>query len=221
MTADPAVSDLRRRVETLLPQGDSIDPRDIVEAVRCVMSSVSGDVAAVNVDFYREIKALGQFLDEVKAEIAALRPDEITAQHLPTAADELEAIVGSTENATNSIFEAVEAIEELAGEMDPAVAGKVTAEVTKVYEACSFQDITGQRISKVVNALQHVENKVRVLLEAFGHETDGAPARQRGAASERADGKPKRPDEHLMSGPALPDEGVSQDDIDALLNSMD
>ena len=221
MTVDPVVSDLHRRVETLLPQGDQIDPGDIVEAVRCVMSSVTGDVAAVNVNFYREIQALGRFLDEVKAEIAALRPDEITAQHLPTAADELEAIVGSTEKATNSIFEAVETIEELAGEMDPAVAGKVTNEVTKVYEACSFQDITGQRISKVVNALQHVENKVRGLLEAFGHEAEGATAGRPAAVSGRADGKPDRPDEHLMSGPALPDEGVSQDDIDALLNSLD
>lgn len=220
MASPSEVSELDQRVAALLPDRDLIDPGEIVEAVQCVMTSISGDVAAVNVNLYREIQSLGSFLDDVKSEIAALRPEEITAEHLPTATDELEAIVGSTETATNAIFEAVEAIEELAGQMEPTVGGKISNEVTKVYEACSFQDITGQRISKVVNALQHVENKVRNLLEAFGQEAQASQARKPGGTTVRADGK-DRPDEHLMSGPQKAEDAISQDDIDALLNSFD
>ena len=134
--ATPAeVSELDQRVAALLPDKDSIDPAEIVEAVQCVMTSISGDVTAVNLNLYREIQSLGSFLEEVKTEVAALRPDEITDQHLPMATDELQAIVGATETATNTIFEAVEAIEELAGQMDPSLGGKISNEVTRVYEA--------------------------------------------------------------------------------------
>src|SRR5690606_621227 len=116
-----------------------------------------------------------------KAEIAALRPDEIRSRHLPTATDELDAVVGATEQATNSILEAVEVIETLVGEMTPEAGKQITEAVTRVYEACNFQDITGQRITKVVKALQHIEQKVDGLLAVFGGVSD-----QDGAASAAA-----------------------------------
>ena len=119
-------------------------------------------------------------LDEADAAFrtaAELRPDDINSEHLPAATDELTAIVGSTEQATHTIFEAVEGIEALTAKMDPEVAAQVSAAITSVFEACGFQDITGQRITKVVTALQHVESKVDALLHAFGDDIkkDGAP----------------------------------------------
>ena len=77
----------------------------------------------------------------------------------------------ATEQATNSIFEAVEGIEALTDQMTPEVSEQVVAAVTSVYEACGFQDITGQRISKVVGALKQVEEKVVALQETFGPES--------------------------------------------------
>ena len=115
-------------------------------------------------------------------------------------------------------MEAVEAIEGVAAELPPEQAERITAAVTSVYEACGFQDITGQRISKVVNALRHIESKVQALLVAFGGDALPKPAKK--PASKRADGK-DRPDEHLMNGPQNAQEAISQDDIDALLASFD
>ena len=136
------------------------------------------------------------------------------------AGEELEAIVGATEQATNSIMEAVEEIEAVAEELDGEVQQRVIDAVTKVYESCGFQDITGQRISKVVIALQHIEIKVHALLSAFGQEALGAG---RDAASD-GDGKPGKAspkDDGLMNGPQLDGDAISQDDIDKLLASFD
>ncbi len=202
---------------TRLPAG--VEPADLVEVVQAIVTSLEGDFSSLNVRFYTELESLSRFINETKAEIASLRPDEITDHHLPTATDELQAIVGATEQATNSIFEAVETIEQLTEKMDEETSGKVVDAVTMVYEACSFQDITGQRISKVVNALQHIEVKVQALLEAFGSELgEGERPQAAAPASKLGD---ERPDKDLMNGPQMPDSANSQDDIDALLASFD
>jgi chemotaxis protein CheZ len=71
---------------------------------------------------------------------------EICDQHLVAAVDELNEIVRVTEDTTNTILEEAEEIDN---------GGMITDSVAKIYEACSFQDITGQRIGKVVVALKN------------------------------------------------------------------
>ncbi len=211
--------DLGRRVEVLAKSRAGVEPEEIMEVVQSVMATIDGELSAVNFRLYSEIEKLSHFIASVNAELAALRPDDITEEHLPAAADQLGAIVGATEQATNSIVEAVEAIEELAGKMKSKGAKEIGEQVTKVYAACSFQDITGQRIGKVVTALKHIEDKVQALLDAFGEELRRMPG---GAPPERKSPRaPTRADEHLLNAPQSADEAISQDDIDALLSSLD
>ncbi len=210
--------DLARRIEALSEKRVPIDPREIVEVVESVMTSISGDLSTVNVKLYAEVEALANFIVSAKAEIASLRPEEIKDEHLPSATDQLDAIVDATETATNTIFEAIEKIEELAEKMDADTAEKVNSAITSVYEACSFQDITGQRISKVVSALRHIDAKLEALVEAFGNEFNDVPRPESKDKPKRIDGKPERPDEHLMNGPQLPENASSQDEIDALFD---
>jgi chemotaxis protein CheZ len=106
----------------------------------------------------------------------------------------------------------MEEIERLAGGLPVEVAAPLGDIVIKVYEACGFQDITGQRISKVVKALHHIEGKIEALLAVFG-----ADLSEPAAAEAPASG-----DASLLNGPALPSAaGNSQADIDALLASFD
>src|SRR3546814_4135899 len=95
--------------------------------------------------------------------------------------------------------------------MDPALAGQVSAAVTSIYEACGFQDITGQRITKVVTALQKIESKVEALLQAFGDDIkrEGSP-RKPAKKTQTPSGAPARPDEDLLNGPQLPENAISQ-----------
>ncbi len=215
--------EIELQLHDLSRTGRWVDPKDVLEVVESVFASISGDHASLNHRLHADIEALANYINAAKAEIVEIEADKINREFLPEASDQLIAIVGATEQATHDIFEAVELIEELTEKMTPETAERVTEAVTRVYEACSFQDITGQRVSKVVTALQNVETKVHALLQAFGEES-GADGREAAPETPEAsvDGATTAPsDKDLMSGPQMPGEGNSQDDIDALLANFD
>ena len=211
-------ADVESRLKGLGKTRAGVDPADIAEVVESVLSSISGDKSGVNLRLYEDIEALADFIRSAKSEIASLRADEINTKYIPTASDELSAIVGATEQATNEIFEAVESIEAAGNELDPDAAAPIADAVTRIYEACSFQDITGQRISKIVKVLQDVEDKVSGLLEAFGEQVPGRSSDRPAKAEPAAE---PNSDKDLMHGPQLPGNAMNQDDIDALLASFD
>lgn len=221
--AMPALGeDVEKQLHSLSQAVGRVDPKDILEVVQSVMASIEGDHTSLSQRLHTDIEALAEYISTAKAEITDIRADEINSEFLPEASDQLSAIIGATEKATHEIFEAVESIEELASTMAPEPAERITEAVTRVYEACSFQDITGQRITKVVTALQNVESRVDALLQALGGEGAAAAGEVGTPAEKPATAKPgARPDEDLMNGPQLPDVANSQDDIDALLASFD
>ena len=77
--------------------------------------------------------------------------------------------------------------------------------------ACSFQDLTGQRMTKVVNTLRYLETRVNAMIEIWGITAQDAEK----LVQQHIEAKP---DGHLLNGPARDGEGVAQDDIDRLLN---
>lgn len=206
------------QLQDLQKADGSIDPEEIVAIVESIVDSIEGDMSADGLKVYADIEALALYINTARAEIADLRPDDINDEHLPAATDELTAIVGATEQATNTIFEAVESIEALTDKMPDDVAEQISLAVTSIFEACGFQDITGQRITKVVTALQKVEEKVEALLNAFGDDIKRSdrPKKEPEKRTTTPSGAPARPDEDLLNGPQMPDEAISQDDIDAL-----
>ena len=153
------------------------------------------------------LQYLSDHIRATRAEIGAIRGGASGDQLFGSTADELEEIVTETARAANRIMDAAETIEGVAGKVDPASAAALTDAVTKIYEASSFQDITGQRITKVVRALQSMETKPQSLAGAFGR-ADFTPA----AAVEG--------DAALLNGPQLAQSASSQDDIDALFGDL-
>ena len=180
-----------------------------------MLDTMTGDLDGGDLRLYREIESLAEYIQAAKAEIAALRPGEIKTEFIASATDELDAIVGATEAATNEIMDAAERIEGLATMMDSEVAERMTEITTRIFEACTFQDITGQRIGKVVRMLKEIESRVETLVRAFGGE--GAGGDKSAAASESA----SPADAHLLNGPQLPSNAVDQSEIDRLLASFD
>src|SRR5260370_532283 len=104
-------------------------------------------LAAENASLLDEVYALGRTIETAKAEIAALKVDDITASHIPSATDELDAIVAHTAAATDEILEVCETLDRLADEQSGTAAAQLQDSTRRIYEACSFQDITGQRIT--------------------------------------------------------------------------
>jgi chemotaxis protein CheZ len=189
------------------------DPLLLDGMIRDVVASLSGDISLADLQLYREVEVLADYIKTVRHDIAALRPDDISARHIPMATDELDAVVNATAEATGVILGGMEEIERLAGGLPPEVAAPFGDIVIKVYEACGFQDITGQRISKVVRALRHIEGKIDALLAVFSADLSQAAA----AGSPTVDAEAS-----LLNGPALPAAAANnQADIDALLAGFD
>ncbi|MEM6665807.1 MAG: protein phosphatase CheZ [Pseudomonadota bacterium] len=167
-----------------------------------------------------ELDSIYEAIHKTKREIATLHHSGLEGADMHRVTDELDAIVGGTEKATESILSAAEAIDDNANSLsakldgdDQGMAIDIQDQVIKVFEACNFQDLTGQRITKVVTALQFIEERVNSMMniwggmESFSDIEPVAPAAGGGDAA-------------LLNGPALDsDEDVaSQDDIDALFD---
>ncbi|WP_142848951.1 protein phosphatase CheZ [Telmatospirillum sp. J64-1] len=213
MSASDLDRQLALRLEELRKEyGDAVKLERVADVVRALLLSVNhGDVR-----LYKELESLAAYIQQAKEEIASLQPDELRQEVIASATDELDAIVGATEQATNTIMDMADQLEILRPELPPEVGEKLGEVTTHIYEACSFQDITGQRISKVVGALKHIESKLDALVRAFGPEFERPVASQ--ARPFSAAGAPS--DEDLLNGPQLPDKAKKQDEIDALFNSI-
>lgn len=215
MKTSPVSADLDKQLQQLAQRpAQRLAPNEIGEIVESVVRSMSGDLSAVDLKLYGEIEALSRFIESARAEIAAVRPDKIRDQDIPRATDELDAVVGATEEATNRIMDACEKLETLAGSLEPGQGEQISDAVTNIYEACNFQDITGQRINKVVKTLKHIEDRLGAILSAFGDEI----------AKMGADVDPAPPppasDATLLNGPQMPDDAKRQEEIDAILASF-
>ena len=136
-----------------------------------------------------------------------------------TASNELDAIVAATESATETILNANEQIERLVREItnfhgeDPDVSIRSEAianHIIEILEACNFQDITGQRIQKVVKTLRFIEERILALISIWGIEafTDLPVPEPQDGVNE---------DEQLMNGPQISG-GITQDEIDKLFD---
>ena len=123
---------------------------------------------------------MAEVIVRTKTEIAAIKPEGSDPGQIVRATDELDAIVALTERATSDILNSAEQIQEIAWTLrergtDPNACDRIDALTTETYTACSFQDITGQRIRKVIDALHFLERRLEAMI-AIWREPGAAPA---------------------------------------------
>jgi chemotaxis protein CheZ len=183
----------------------------VAEVVRAVLATMSGDLSAQETSLLTEVEALGRTIASAKAELAALRVDDITDNHIPFATDELDAIVEHTATATNAILNSCETLDDVGSSLTGEPAIRLQDATTRIYEACSFQDITGQRINKVVATLKTIEVKVAQIIATFSSGDRLAPIEMTAKPTET----------ELLNGPQHPSVAMGQSDIDKLLASFE
>ncbi|MFA7431742.1 MAG: protein phosphatase CheZ [Rhodospirillaceae bacterium] len=163
-----------------------------------------------------ELRALAHSIQDTKREIASLRTREEETDRLLAVASELDAVVGATEGATDGILDAAEKIDTIAHNLKAhgddkyvnQLADDLTDHVMAIFENCNFQDITGQRITKVVNTLKFVEERIDRMIDIWG--SDAFEGLRDTAESDDEDSR-------LLNGPQLRKQ-VSQDEIDKLFD---
>jgi len=163
-----------------------------------------------------QLKILSDHIEDTKKEIAAVSHPGAGEDKLTTAAQELGAIVASTEEATHKILNATEDIEERVQMVKERISDAKSIdhlnEISKlgiaILEACNFQDINGQRTNKVVKTINFLEEKIERMVDIWGADQfEGIEI----VDDRDADAK-------LLEGPQLEGQGVSQADIDALFD---
>ena len=200
---------LAERLAAIRAASPAGDPEMVAQVVRAVLGTMTGDLTATEASLLHEVEALGRTIATTKQEIAALRVDDITASHIPLATDELDAIVSHTAAATDAILEVCEMLDKVADGLTGEAAAQLQDATTRIYEACGFQDITGQRITKVVAALKMIEAKIANIVATFSDHRDNVGIPGPTDASQ------------LLNGPQLPALAMDQSDIDKLMASFD
>lgn len=201
------------RLDVIRARYPGSDPEMVASVVRAVIETMQHGPRAPDLSLLREVEELGRLIAATRAEIAALGMEEISASHIPSAADELDAIVAHTAAATDSILEVCETLDRAAAAAEGEAAASLQDATTRIYEACSFQDITGQRITKVVTTLKAIDGKIARIVGAFAADPAALPP--------PAATPPPPAEDALLHGPQLPASAMHQSDIDALLASFD
>ncbi|WP_018260102.1 chemotaxis protein [Methylobacterium sp. WSM2598] len=186
---------------------------DVIDACRREISEIYG--------LKGELDVMKDAINRTKSEIAALYRKDTDGKGVRRAAGELDAVVEATERATTTILAAVEDIETHASVLrstgnlrDPSSVEAILERTVVLYEACNFQDLTGQRINKIVNVLKFVEEHIDRMIEAWG----GLEA-FRDVIGPVTESNPFD-ESSLLNGPKLEEDPghVDQADIDALFN---
>ncbi|HEX9469299.1 MAG TPA: protein phosphatase CheZ [Bradyrhizobium sp.] len=168
-----------------------------------------------------ELDLIADAINRTKREIAVLHGKSFDGSEMAKVTGELGAVVGGTEEATQQILEAAESIDQAASALSKVtspdqqklLSEEIQERVVSIFEACNFQDLTGQRISKVMATMKFIENHIMVMMEIWG-----------GVDAIRAHAPPiiddREGDARLLNGPKLDgDVGhASQNDIDALFD---
>ncbi len=166
----------------------------------------------------QELDGLSRYILRVRQEVAAIDRPAQPRDDFESMGDQMVAVVKATESATNTIMEATESNTEVVASLrekidDPdqlALLDKITENANSIFEACSFQDITGQRVGRVAKSITYVEERVDMLKKLLGEEElADMPVAPDPEVSE---------DEALLNGPQLNGQGLSQDDIDSLFD---
>ncbi|MDR3423899.1 MAG: protein phosphatase CheZ [Alphaproteobacteria bacterium] len=190
-----------------------LTPEEVAAVVRQVVQSLEGDVSAADLKFYSELEELAHYIRQAKQDIASIKPDDISTNFIPNATDELDAVVGATEDATNRIMDVCDELSALAPQCAPEINEKIVGCTTKIFEACNFQDVTGQRITKVVETLKHIDVRIEAIVKAMGDEIHRVGEGHIPKNLHAAD-----PEKGLLNGPQLPAAAISQEDIDKLMS---
>ncbi|MCA3627403.1 MAG: protein phosphatase CheZ [Methylobacterium sp.] len=209
---------------------------DEVRALRMMIEPLYGVLENLKENYREELRSFASLkvdMTEIESAIAGTKKElaALKVGHniggVEVAALELETVVSQTEVAANDILAAAESIETMAGAIQSettldackGLANDIADKVTIIYMACNFQDLSGQRVRRVVDTLNFVESRIHKMIDAWG----GLQALHELIEQEIQTQEEERETEGsaaLLTGPAPvnAEDHVDQDAIDALFH---
>lgn len=208
---------------------ETVPVEQVRELIKGVKDLFEGRFDVDDIKLYGELGELAKFINTARKELREFQPNVLTEHEIPDASDQLDAIVKQTEKSTGAIMDSCEQLElinqriidklishepqldeDVLASVDDAMMEAQT-HVTNIFESCNFQDLTGQRIMKIVKTLKEVERQVLRMVVVFGLQNQNVDEESREKLETEAD---------LLQGPQLPGNSLEQDDIDDILNKL-
>ncbi|MBT3700711.1 MAG: chemotaxis protein CheZ [Alphaproteobacteria bacterium] len=186
-----------------------------LEDTRVVVGNLSDAVRrsrkGVGQRVQEELDLLVETVNRTQEDLVRLKPEQITGLRIGSAHAELDAVIRHTEQAAGDFLLAVEELEIIAESLPKKKAAQIREVTTRMLEASTFQDISGQRLDKAKKEIKEIDSCVASLLAVLGHEV---------VVEEQVPDQVLS-DDDLLNGPQHEGMGSSQEDIDALLASFD
>ncbi len=189
----------------------SMSLTDVIGVAELLTSSLQPLLRQIDSTIHTELRSILLRIEGLRHEIAKVRADDISDHQIPEMGKELSAIVEATEGATNSIMNCAETVLEIETDNFEDYKQIVSDQMMTIFEACSFQDLTGQRVTKIVQTVEIIEERINLLCEMLDMGDE-----DKNQAEEELNANQKRNKELLLNGPANEGEGVNQSAIDAL-----
>lgn len=212
---------LKAEITRLSDKIDGLSDRAVLPGGPVAAMAASADDQAALDKVRHEVEAIAARITLTKQEIAALRHPLAKDDKLSSASLELSAVVKSTEEATQAIMQVAEHLDEIAREVTSLVSdtyivsrlNEMSESITKLFEACSFQDLTGQRITKVVKTIDFIEERIETMQVIWGRkDLERIPVREEDVIHKVDDGL-------VLHGPTDTAGGaISQDEVDKLFS---
>lgn len=201
IAAAAGVADAVASLQHIAPRDPNL--AEVLKLTSGLTASLQTFFGSLDKTVYAELRYIADYIAKTRDEVAQLQTNDLRQDRIPSAGAELDAIVSNTADATNKIMTAAETI--MGGDpSSPDYQDMVMTQCMDIFEACSFQDITGQRVSKVVTTLSHIEDRLHRFSKAMGVSD---------AISVETDDD-RRKKALLLNGPALNGPEVAQDAID-------
>ncbi|CAO4152335.1 hypothetical protein [Methylorubrum aminovorans] len=168
------------------------DTEVLLDAIRRIENVVTTTERPDDVGRFRgDLMEMADAIARTRAEVAALSTAEQGESRLTVASEALDAIVRATERATSDILSAAEEVQEAAWTLretgvDSELCDALDRHATQIYTACSFQDLTAQRTSRVVHTLRYLESRIASMIGIWGNPDDAVPVLDPHAHAEAA-----------------------------------
>jgi len=154
------------------------DTQVLLDAIGRLEQAVARERVAQDMERLRaDLKEMASAISTTKTELAEIHGLEQEHSHLFAASEALDAISRTTEQATSDILAAAEHIQESAWTLredgaNPEICDDLDRRATEIYTACSFQDLTAQRIAKIVQTLRYLEGRINAMIDVWGGADD-------------------------------------------------
>jgi chemotaxis protein CheZ len=165
----------------------------------------------------RELALTYEAIEKIQKELTAMSGSGCEAAQLSRAGSELGAAIDGMEKATHRILKVAEGIDEgvralraaMKDDYQRGVAHDILDQVAHIFEACNFQDISGQRINKAMATLKSIEDRIERMQGILSGVELSRHAAKTG------------PMAHLLNGPKLEaDRGhATQADVDRMFTT--